>query len=48
MKVNLIDRRIGNEELVSRSAFIGVIGALVAGLEKFLFFFVELGLDEAI
>jgi chromosome segregation ATPase len=37
-KVDSINRRIGNEELVSRSAFIAVIGGLVAGLVKFLFF----------
>jgi hypothetical protein len=37
-KVDSIDRRIGNEKLVSRSAFIAVIGGLVAGLVKFLFF----------
>jgi hypothetical protein len=37
-KVDSIDRRIGNEEIVSRSLFIAVIGGLVAGLVKFLFF----------
>jgi hypothetical protein len=37
-KVDSIDRRIGNEEIVSRSLFIAVIGGLVAGLIKFLFF----------
>lgn len=38
VKVDSIDRRIGNEEIVSRSLFIAVIGGLVAGLVKFLFF----------
>jgi hypothetical protein len=37
-KVDSIDRRISNEEIVSRSLFIAVIGGLVAGLVKFLFF----------
>ncbi len=37
-KVDAIDRRIGNEELVSRGVFIALVTGLLAGLVKFLFF----------
>ena len=37
-KVNGIDKRLGNEEFISRSAFTAVIVGVMVGLVKYLFF----------
>ena len=37
-KVNGLDKRLGNEEFISRSAFTAVIVGVMAGLVKYLFF----------
>jgi len=37
-KVNSIDKRLGNEEFISRSAFTAVIVGVMVGLVKYLFF----------
>ncbi len=37
-KLTGIDRRVANEELVSRGVFIALIGGVVTGLTKFFFF----------
>ena len=37
-KLNGIDKRISNEELVSRGVFIALVGGVVTGLTKFFFF----------
>ena len=37
-KINGIDKRLGNEEFISRSAFTAVIVGVMAGLVKYLFF----------
>jgi hypothetical protein len=33
-----IDKRLGNEEFVSRSAFVAIVVAMLGGLTKYLFF----------
>ena len=37
-KLTGMDKRIANEELVSRGVFIALVGAVLTGLTKFFFF----------
>ncbi len=37
-KINGLDKRLSNEEVVSRTAFIAVVGGVAAGLVKLFFF----------
>ena len=37
-KLTGIDKRLANEELVSRGVFIALVGGVVTGLTKFFFF----------
>ena len=37
-KLTGIDKRVANEELVSRGVFIALVGGVVTGLTKFFFF----------
>ena len=37
-RINGLDKRLSNEEVISRSAFITVIGGVAAGLVKLFFF----------
>jgi hypothetical protein len=37
-RLNGIEKRLGNEEFISRSAFTALIASVMAGLTKYLFF----------
>jgi CHASE3 domain sensor protein len=37
-KINGLDKRLSNEEVISRTAFVAVVGGMAAGLVKLFFF----------